>query len=166
MSNEVLIDYLRYSRWASSTLLDACEQLTEEELHHDLRTAYPTVWATLVHIYQADCTWWTRFQRKHVSSLSEFEPGSSIAELRERWMRTLAKLQEFAQSRTEEQWREMLIYHNTKGTEFQQPLWQAFMHMANHATLHRGQILAMFRQLDRVPPSVDIMNYSKETMVS
>jgi uncharacterized damage-inducible protein DinB len=162
MTNEILTDYLRYSQWATSTLLDACSALTEEELHHDLRTAYPTVWATLVHIYQADCTWWTRFQLKHVGSLSEFEPGSGLDDLRQRWLRNFTSLTAFTESRTEAQWRETLVYHNTKGVEFQQPLWQAFMHMVNHATLHRGQILAMFRQLDRVPPSVDIMNYSRE----
>ena len=37
------------------------------------------------------------------------------------------------------------------------PAWQIVMHVVNHATLHRGQIVGMLRQLGVKPPTTDIV---------
>jgi uncharacterized damage-inducible protein DinB len=36
------------------------------------------------------------------------------------------------------------------------------MHVVNHATLHRGQIVGMLRQLGVTPPATDIVFYYYE----
>lgn len=42
------------------------------------------------------------------------------------------------------------------------PAGQIVMHVVNHATLHRGQIVGMLRQLGVKPPSTDIVFYYYE----
>ena len=42
------------------------------------------------------------------------------------------------------------------------PAWQIVMHVVNHGTLHRGQIVGMLRQLGVKPPSTDIVFYYYE----
>jgi uncharacterized damage-inducible protein DinB len=42
------------------------------------------------------------------------------------------------------------------------PAWQIVMHVVNHATLHRGQIVGMLRQLGVQPPATDIVFYYYE----
>ena len=42
------------------------------------------------------------------------------------------------------------------------PAWQIVMHVVNHATLHRGQIFGMLRQLGVKPPTTDIVFYYYE----
>lgn len=165
LATEVLVDYVRYTRWATTETLHACAALTHDELHLDLHTAYPTVWTTLVHHFQADSIWWSRFQQQQAGLLSAFDPGANLDDLGARWSIVLDELVTFAESRTEEEWREPLQYRNTRGEAFEQPLWQVMMHMVNHGTLHRGQVLAMFRQLDRVPTSVDLINYYRRLKV-
>lgn len=162
MTNEMISDMVRYTEWASVTTLDACAVLSREELHQDLQTAYPSIWATLVHVYQADCRWWNRFQGIPVGTLAEFEPGSSLDELRERWQVTLDELIRFTSALSDDELRAPLEFRTTKGTQFRQPIWQAIVHVVNHGTLHRGQILAMFRQIGRVPTSVDVMHYFRQ----
>ena len=39
------------------------------------------------------------------------------------------------------------------------PAWQIVMHVVNHASLHRGQIVGMLRQLGMKPPATDILFY-------
>jgi uncharacterized damage-inducible protein DinB len=39
------------------------------------------------------------------------------------------------------------------------PAWQIVVHVVNHATLHRGQIVGMLRQLGMKPPATDILFY-------
>lgn len=156
---EVLVDYVRYTQWASTTLLEACSALSEEELRRDLHTAYPSIWATLVHVYQADCVWLSRFRGEPAVGLSSFEAGGTLEELRARWQQTLQEMVTFSESRLDEQWAEPLRYANSTGNVFTQPLWQTMLHAVNHATLHRGQVLAAFRQIGRVPVSVDLIHY-------
>lgn len=162
LGSGILLDCIRYARWAATTTLKASATLSVEQLHRDLHTTYPSVWATLVHIYQADAVWWSRFQGNHVASLAEFDAGTTLAELSSRWMRVLEALERFAESRTEQDWRDTLQYRNGRGEAFAQPLWEAFLHMVNHSTLHRGQVLVMFRQLDCVPRSMDLIHYYRQ----
>src|SRR5262249_12983048 len=46
------------------------------------------------------------------------------------------------------------------------PAWQIVMHVVNHATLHRGQIVGMLRQLGVKPPTTDIVFYCYEQAFS
>jgi uncharacterized damage-inducible protein DinB len=39
------------------------------------------------------------------------------------------------------------------------PLVDQMQHVANHATLHRGQVVGMIRQLGLEPPSTDLLFY-------
>jgi uncharacterized damage-inducible protein DinB len=46
------------------------------------------------------------------------------------------------------------------------PIWQIVLHLVNHATLHRGQVMAMLRQLGAVPPPTDLMVYYREQKIA
>jgi uncharacterized damage-inducible protein DinB len=48
------------------------------------------------------------------------------------------------------------------GTPFESPVWQIVSHVVNHATLHRGQVVAMLRQLGAKPPATDLIFYYRE----
>lgn len=160
--NEVLVEYIHYTRWATLTTLDACAMIDDEDLRRDLRASHQSIWGTLAHLYQADCVWWSRLQGVAATPASVFEPGSSIEELRERWLLVLNQLVTWAESRSDAEWAADLEYRNSRGHYFKQPVWEIALHVVNHGTLHRGQILSMFRQLDRVPTGVDLIFYYRE----
>jgi uncharacterized damage-inducible protein DinB len=42
------------------------------------------------------------------------------------------------------------------------PACQIVLHVVNHATLHRGQVMGMLRQMGTAPPNNDLMNYYRE----
>jgi uncharacterized damage-inducible protein DinB len=44
-------------------------------------------------------------------------------------------------------------YQNKKGSQFKQPIYQMVLHVFNHGTYHRGQLVNMLRQLgiDKIP---------------
>ena len=46
-----------------------------------------------------------------------------------------------------------------RGAQFEPTVKQIVMHVVNHATLHRGQVMAMFRQMEIKPPATDLMGY-------
>ena len=56
-------------------------------------------------------------------------------------------------------WHGSLRTRAWKGDPFETPLWQIVLHVVNHATLHRGQVMAMLRQLGIPPPPTDLISY-------
>ena len=54
-------------------------------------------------------------------------------------------------------------YQNFKGEQFKQPLHQMLLHLFNHGTYHRGQIVNMLRQLgvDKIP-QIDFIVWSRK----
>jgi uncharacterized damage-inducible protein DinB len=56
-----------------------------------------------------------------------------------------------------------LGYKRFTGEDYSLPLVQQMQHVVNHATLHRGQVVGMIRQLGVAPPSTDLLFYLMET---
>ena len=48
------------------------------------------------------------------------------------------------------------------GTPFESSLKQVVLHVVNHATLHRGQVMGLFRQAGVKPPATDLIFYYRE----
>jgi uncharacterized damage-inducible protein DinB len=55
-----------------------------------------------------------------------------------------------------------LGYRRFTGEAYSLPLVQQMQHVVNHATLHRGQVVGMIRQLGVAPPSTDLLFYLME----
>ena len=58
--------------------------------------------------------------------------------------------------------RQPLSYRLLNGTESTQPLWQLVQHLANHSTYHRGQVIAMLRQLGAKAVATDLVAFDRE----
>ena len=56
-----------------------------------------------------------------------------------------------------------LHYRSTSGGEYDLPVWQVIMHVVNHGTYHRGQIVTMLRQLGKPVPSLDLHVFYHDT---
>ena len=54
-------------------------------------------------------------------------------------------------------------YYNTKKELFKQPVYQIVLHVCNHSTYHRGQLVNMLRQLgvEKIP-STDFTSWSRK----
>lgn len=54
MNREDILTLLEYNAWANARVLAATEALTPEEFLRDLRTSFPSVRDTLVHLVSAE----------------------------------------------------------------------------------------------------------------
>jgi uncharacterized damage-inducible protein DinB len=55
-----------------------------------------------------------------------------------------------------------LIYKNSKGEQFFQPLPEVLMHVFNHGNYHRGQLVTMMRSLGaQLIPATDFILYTR-----
>jgi uncharacterized damage-inducible protein DinB len=82
-----------------------------------------------------------------------------LADLRERWPAIWAELNGLVAGMSEEALAGDLHYLNLKGQPFAAPRWQVLLHVVNHASLHRGQVMSMLRQLGHPSPATDLIYF-------
>ncbi len=153
--------HLRYSGWASRKLLEAAQALTDEQRQRPMSVSHDSLQQTLAHIYFADAVWY-----KRVVDAGAPAPGPqdrpSMETLAAAWPELQSKWEKWSDSLTDAGLERRARYRFTNGSEGETPVWQILMHVVNHATLHRGQVVAMLRQLGQKPPATDLIWYYRE----
>lgn len=155
--NTDLATHLKYSAWASGRLVEAAGELTPEELSRPMNVSHGSLLGTLAHVYLGDRIWLSRLvDPEPRKKLREENEEITLETLARDWPPLYERWVEFAESADPER---MVSYHDTKGNPYQTPLWQIVRHVVNHGTLHRGQVMAMLRQLGKIPPPTDLIFY-------
>jgi uncharacterized damage-inducible protein DinB len=154
-----LINHFDYTIWATEKILDSVHQLNEEELHRDLGVSHHGVLQTLQHIYYADRVWLSRLSGRPIASFADDGDGPDLTELSAIWPALLKEFRDYIEGLTDAANHEQFSYRNLQGLEMTLRRWQAILHVVNHASIHRGQVVAMLRQLDKQPPSTDLVYF-------
>jgi len=148
-----------YTEYANRLALDAAEKLAEEQQKHDFKISHGSIHGTLVHMAGAEWIWlerWKGVSHSHIWTADDF---TGIPALRLRWREIENERRQLLESLNEEKLHQELSYKNIKGEPFTLPLVEQMQHVVNHATLHRGQVVGMIRQLGVQPPAVDLLYY-------
>lgn len=148
-----------YTEWANHLVLDAAERLTDEQRHYDFKISHGSLHGTLAHMAGAEWVW---LERWHGTSPSHGWHGADFADLaalRTRWQQIEVARRALLDELSEEALARELSYRNLKGEPFTLPLVAQMQHVVNHATLHRGQVVGMMRQLGAPPPAVDLLYF-------
>jgi len=128
--------------------------LPEEQLRRDLKSSHGGLLDTLGHIHMADRAWLYRVLGQPLE-----KPEGPIET---EWPRIQQRWEAWAESLSDADLERLVAYHDLKGNPHQTPVWQIVLHLVNHATLHRGQAMAMMRQLGVAPPPTDLIFYYRE----
>ena len=133
-------------------------ELPAPELMKDLKSSFPSVYDTVVHLYQSDSIWlarWKKDQRELARTMRLPAVCTSALCLDERF-----GPDDCIRGRPEE---ERLgtqdLYKTLAGVPYTAPIWQMILHIVNHGTHHRGQVTGMLRQLGAVPRNLDLLAY-------
>ena len=153
MTADEACSHIRYSTWASHRLLDAALKLDAEQLHRDMSVAHKSVHDTLGHVLMADRTWLSRVLGEPI------EPAGAIEV---EWPQVRARWEALADGWNDADLARVITYTNSSGATNTFTLREIVLHVVNHATLHRGQVMAMFRQLGIAPPPTDLIMYFRE----
>ena len=147
---------LAFDRWANAQLLTAAEGLPPEAFTRDLRSSFVSVRDTLVHVLWSQWVWLERCHGR--SPMEVFDPATfpTAAALRTRWGAVEKGFTTLVADPATDLSR-IVAYTNRRGEQWRYPLGQILRHVVNHSTFHRGQVVTLLRQLDRVPPPTDLL---------
>jgi uncharacterized damage-inducible protein DinB len=164
-TRQVLCYLVDYMVWADREVVAACEQLSQEQLHRDLNISHTCIFGTLQHMFIAEHDWLARLHHSMTSPATEAprtvffpspSPGPDLAGLLKLWSPVWEGFRQYLAT----------VQEPDLDAEFEAmghriPRRKLILHVANHATLHRGQIVGMFRQLGHQPPSTDLFTYHR-----
>lgn len=149
---------LLYTLWADRICLKAADGVRPEDLRRDTGTSFGSLFGTLSHILGAERRWLSRFEGKllDVADAADFADGEA---LNASWAETAAEMNFFLASLTAEQLAADLTWTTAAGVTFTRPLWQPVLHLVNHSTYHRGQVVSLLRQMGYAAPSTDLIQF-------
>lgn len=152
-----------YNSWANNRLVGVVEQLTPEQYTKNLDTSHGGVHSTLAHIVGAEEVWLKRWRGESVTGIRKAEEFSSLAALHNHWKMVTMETLGFCHTlKTDNDLQQIVTYKDMKGNEYRQPLYLLMQHLINHSTFHRGQVVAMLRQLGIQPVGTDMIIYFRE----
>lgn len=160
---EILDQLAAYNVWATTRLVDVIKSLPEEDQTRELTSSFPSLYKTLLHMWDAESIWWQRVKlSEHVVPPSANFKGSTIdvsaalihqGELWKSWIeksRNASFEHEF-------------IYYNLRKERFKQPVYEMLLHLFNHGTYHRGQLVCMLRELGITEiPQTDLIVFQRK----
>jgi uncharacterized damage-inducible protein DinB len=157
-----------YTEWANARVLSAAEKLPLEDLLRDVRVGHKSILGTLLHVAGADWIWLERWHGnspmgRDVWAGWTHEDARSVQQVREKWQPVMRSRSAYVETISDADLSRELGYRRFTGEPYSLPLVQQMLHVVNHATLHRGQVVGMLRQLGVEPPSTDLLFYLMET---
>lgn len=151
----LLLDYATYHMWANEQLYKTVQKLDDERWNRTVASSFPSLLKTVLHMWDAEAIWWQRIQNKHplqIPSKSFEEPPIKGMEA---MMQQAGLWRDWLASKNEEDLSGSFSYTNLKGQPFTSEYVQLLMHLFNHGTYHRGQVVTILRQLnvEAIPPT-------------
>ena len=159
MFSTVAVTHLRYHQWATNRVLDETVALPAPDLVKTLGGSFPSVYLTLVHLYQADSVWLDRLKGLPTGALDKYQATGCMYDMQDAWSKVLSEMLAWAEEIRESEWRRQMSYKTQAGVPYQNPLWQVVLHIVNHGAYHRGQVTNMLRQLGLKPVNLDLINF-------
>ena len=153
-----------YTEWANDLAMDAANNLSDEHLERDFGISHQSILGTLTHMAGAEWIWLERWHGRSPAKAEAWsmwtpEACGDLATLNERWSEVVDRRTQFISELNEDRLAAELSFKLLSGDPSSMRLVDQMRHVANHATMHRGQVVGMIRQLGIDPPSTDLLFY-------
>jgi uncharacterized damage-inducible protein DinB len=153
-----------YTEWANDLARNSAAELAEDDLRRDFNISHSSIFGTLLHMAGVEWIWLERWHGrsptgKEAWALWTADSCDDLAKLDRRWGDVVDRRAEFISELDESRLEAELPFTLLSGDRNSLRLVDQMQHVANHATLHRGQVVGMIRQLGIAPPSTDLFFY-------
>ena len=156
-------DLYLFNHWANARVRGAVATLSEDECSSDLKSSYPSVRDTMLHIMASEWVWLMRWQGTSPTGAPLSWQDYTREQIAAQWAEVEAGQLDFIERHPDPALEQLLSYTTFRGEPFTQPLWQLLRHVVNHSSYHRGQITTMLRQLGHSAVATDLVVYYRQS---
>ena len=164
MNRSDIQQLLSYTEWANDLAMEAAAKLPDDSLHRDFGISHKSIFGTLVHMAGAEWIWlerWHGYSPTKAEAWSRWstESCNDLSTLKDHWTNLVNRRMKYVSELDESSLAAELSFKLLSGDPSSMPLINQMQHVVNHATMHRGQVVGMIRQLDLEPPATDLIFY-------
>jgi len=160
---EILQQYSSYNYWANERLLNLPLAL-DESLHKQIVPgSFPTLYATFLHIWDTESIWWQRIKLQERIIVPSESSNPDMKEVADGLLSQSKQWETWVHHTTEALLEHVVAYYNSKKEYFKNPVWKSLMHLFNHSTYHRGQVVTILHNLNIIKiPNTDFIAWSRK----
>ena len=160
---EVVLNLARYHYWANQRLAAVLKKLTGDQLDQEVVSSFPSIRQTVYHMWDAESVWKQRMEliEKTQKPVPQFQ-GTFEAACDE-WLTVSRQLLEMVEQTNPVKLSHTVAYYNSQKQYGKLTVREILMHVFNHATYHRGQLVTLLRQVGVTKiPGTDYSDYVKK----
>ncbi len=158
-----LHQHLSYSVWANERLAETLRPLDERILNTEVKSSFPSIAKTLLHMWDAEVVWLKRMQGTSLSTWPSQKFGGSKEDILNGVVSSSQELRLFVDSKAPDFVHGKISYKNLKGDPFEDVVEDLLYHIVNHGTYHRGQITTLLREFGvTLIQGMDIIIYLRQ----
>ena len=154
---DLVVEFFKHNTMVNRRLVEACRQLSPEQLGATVEGTYGSIGATLVHIANGQVGYAARLLDVERPEWLDEDTFPGFEALAERFTLGDAQLEEAA-ALGEQDRRVQVTGDDPPGTWWM-PVSLFLLQAVNHGTEHRSQVATMLTQLGIVPPDMDGWSY-------
>jgi len=160
---KMLVQYAAYNLWANSRLIEVINNLTDEQIDREIVSSFTNIKKTMLHLWDVENIWWQRMRLVEMEVWQSDNFTGSLLELTNHLIAQSKQWKEWVDIATEAALEHEFIYKNSKKDQFKQPVYEMLMHLFNHQSYHRGQLVTMLRQVDETNiPNTDLISFLRK----
>ena len=160
---ELLQQFAAYNIWASQKILEIILALPEEKQKAEVPSSFKSLYSTLLHMWDAESIWWQRMKLHERIIVPGENFKGTMLELANELLQQNRQWQEWINNASDIALDHVFQYQNSRKEHFKQPIYQMLLHVFNHGTYHRGQLINILRQLGvEKLPQTDFIVWSRK----
>jgi len=155
----LVTELFAYNAWANRRLFTALGAVPAEDYKRDLKTSFGSLHGTVGHIVWAEELWLRRWQQAPPPAVAQGKDLDSLAAALHRWEAIEADRARFLVGLEAARLEDVIVVKASTGGEFRHTLRETLLHAVDHSSYHRGQLVAMLRQVGQTPPATGLAGY-------
>jgi uncharacterized damage-inducible protein DinB len=141
---EPIVELFDYSYWAFDRVWSAIDLLSDAQFTSDLGYSLGSIRNMVLHLISSHRRWLCRLQGTPLPDHLRFEDFASRQDVRREWDRAREECLQYVTSLRRTELEQVVPYAiPSRGIETSTPRWQILVHLVNHSTDHRSQMLAL-----------------------
>jgi uncharacterized damage-inducible protein DinB len=162
---DLIKDFAAYNHWANKKIAEWLLQIPTEQFEQTIASSFPSMKLTVLHIWDAELAWMDRLkgQQKSFDTYPTKTFKGTNQEILAGFVANSGDLQGFVAKLSKKKIASMSSYEAPDGKTYNQTFEEILLHVIQHSTFHRGQLVTMARGLGITHlPKTDFIHYLRQ----
>jgi len=148
------VKLIEYNTWANRRLAEQIQLFANHQFTKELGGSFPSIRLTLLHLLESDWIWMHRLKGIPLVAVPHDWSTDDAHAIFTIWMPIQNEMETIVKDLVTNP-NKMIAFTTKKGAYFNMPFVDIVIHVTNHGTYHRGQIVNMISMLGEQPVSTD-----------